>query len=294
MSMEIIAPGLLTTVQDAGRFGYAALGMGASGVMDLSAFTRANHLAGNRHGEAVLECTLLGPTIRFDEDTVCAIAGADLSATVQNVPVPRDRAFIVLRGQTLAMGAAVNGCRAYLAVRGGIDVPVVMGSRSTNMKCRIGGCEGRALKKGDILPVGNTEGCEKLCVPQIAPYYLNDITVRVIPGPQADRLTEKGLKDFLSSCFTVTGDSDRMGIRLDGHALENKGTDIISEGIVFGSVQLPSNGKPIILMADHQTTGGYARIATVCSADLPLLAQLRPGGTVRFKQISVKAAARLL
>ena len=295
MSLEIITPGLLTTVQDAGRFGYAALGMGPSGVMDREAFDRANRLAGNRGGNAaVLECTLMGPTLRVDEDTVCAITGADMGAAVRGVPVPRDRAFLLLRGQTLIMGAAANGCRAYLAVRGGIDVPAVMGSRATNMKCRVGGYEGRALKKGDVLPVGSAAGCEALCVPEQPPVYANDITVRVLPGPQADRLTAKGRSDLYGTAFTVTADSDRMGIRLDGPALQNTGTDIISEGLVFGSVQLPSNGKPIILMADHQTTGGYARVASVCTTDLPLLAQLRPGGTVRFREIGEKAAQRLL
>ena len=166
MSMEILNPGMLTTVQDAGRVGFMGMGMGTSGVMDAAAFARANRLAGNgNRNTAVLECTLLGPVIRFDTDTVVAIAGADMQATVIGVPAPRDRAFVMLKGQVLTLGAAVNGCRAYVAVRGGVDVPVVMGSRSTNLKCHIGGLQGRALKKGDKLPVGDPAGCEQLCVP---------------------------------------------------------------------------------------------------------------------------------
>lgn len=293
MSMEIVAPGMLTTVQDAGRTGYLALGMGAAGVMDRDAMDRANRMAGNQDAScAVLECTMMGPSIRFDEDTVVAIAGADMQASVKGVPVPRDRAFVVLKGQTLTLGMAVNGCRAYIAVRGGVDVPVVMGSRSTDLKCRVGGYLGRALKKGDVLPVGDDSACDKLCVPQEPVVYREQVTVGLIPGPQYDRLTENGKQALWGSSFIVTADSDRMGIRLDGAVLENKGTDIVSEGLVFGSVQLPANGRPIILMADHQTTGGYARVGTVCSADLPVLAQLRPGGRITFVKKTVEQAQR--
>ena len=295
MSLLIQSPGLLTTVQDAGCFGAQAFGMGTSGCMDQQAFRNANAMVGNPSGEdAVLECTLIGPEILFTTDTVCAIAGADMQVNVRGVPVPRERAFVVLAGQTLRFGAAVEGCRAYLAVRGGIGVPVVMGSRSTNLKCGVGGYQGRALRGGDELQPGSEAHCGP-CMPlKTVPHYENDIAVHVVCGPQAACFTSAGLETLRSAKYTVTQDSDRMGIRLEGPMLAHQGVDIVSDGIVFGSVQVPANGKPIILMADHQTTGGYAKIATVCSFDLPGLAQLVPGGTVRFLPVTVRQAQKML
>ncbi len=293
MGIKVISPGALTTVQDLGRFGYQQSGMPCSGVMDQQAYRTANELLGNENGEAVLEFTMFGGSYLFDEDAVIAVTGADMAPLLNGCPCPVYQPVKVNAGSTLFLGMAVSGCRTYLGVAGGIDVPVVLGSRSTNMKCRIGGYEGRALLAGDILAVGaGGKAFEELSGRSAAhPVYSDTITVRVIEGPQDDYFTEKGKKDFYSSAYTVSEQSDRMGCRLEGPVIESlHGTDIISDGIVFGSIQVTSAGQPIVLLADRQTTGGYAKIATVCTADLPLLAQARPGNTVRFTKISIEEA----
>ena len=292
MSITVISPGPLTTVQDAGRTGYMQYGIGTCGAMDQEAYRAGNALVGNAGGEAMLEATLMGPTLRFDDECLFALTGADMGALLDGAPAPRYRAVRAQAGQVLEVGFARAGCRGYIAVQGGIDVPKVMGSRSTDLKCRAGGVEGRALRRGDVLKAGAAvRPAEGRAMP--APDYANDITVRVVPGPQYDCFTDAGHAAFLSMPYTLTQDSDRMGMRLDGAPIESvKGVDIVSDGTMFGSIQVPRSGKPIILMADHQTTGGYAKIATVCSQDLPLLAQLRPGGTVRFIAVSVDEAQR--
>ncbi len=311
MAIRVIHPGALTTVQDLGRFGYQAFGMPCSGVMDPQAYRAANYLVGNESGEAVLECTLFGGIYQFEEDAVCALTGADMLPTLDGTAVPMYRPFPVSRGQTLMLGTAVSGCRTTLAVAGGIDVPVVMGSRSTNLKCALGGYSGRALQAGDVLPTGaskvfckNISAAPDSSVAAIAcsgsgnltdvsdrtveaPEYSEDLNIRVILGPQDDYFTEKGLDTFFSGIYTVSQESDRMGCRLSGPAIESKnGTDIISDAIVFGSIQVTPAGLPIILLADRQTTGGYAKIATVCSDDLPKLAQARPGYRIHFEDIT--------
>lgn len=299
MSIRIIHAGPLTTVQDAGRSGYLRSGIGPSGVMDRAAYTEANYLAGNVSGEAVLEFTLFGPTLCFEEPTIFALTGAEMNARLDGRAIGRGTVQEAAAGQTLVMGLSTDGCRGYLSVFGGITVPAVMGSRSTSLKCRIGGLEGRALKDGDLLPAGNTYNLTDLAKQSILqrrtePHsYGKSATVRVIPGPQADCFTQDGLRTFLSSAWLVSPQSDRMGIRFDGPVIESAGsTDIVSDGIVFGSVQVPSDGKPIILMADRQTTGGYAKIATVVTEDLPLLAQRKPGDRVSFAGTTVEAAQK--
>ena len=284
MGILVKKPGPWTTVQDEGRFGYQASGIRPAGVMDTDAFRAANRLVGNAGGEAVLEMTFMGATLLFEAAAWFALTGADMRASLDGTPLPRYRAIHAAAGQTLALGMAAAGCRGYLAVRGGIDVPLVMGSRSTDASARIGGCEGRALREGDRLPVRADDGwAPSETLPLEAPNYAGEIRTRVILGPQDDRFTAAGVAAFLTSPYEVSADSDRMGIRLEGPAIESRGgTDIVSDGIVFGSIQVASGGKPIILMADHQTTGGYAKIATVLSLDLPKLAQARPGDTVRF------------
>ena len=294
MKLHILNPGPLTTVQDRGRFGYMAYGIGPSGAMDTAAYEAANALTGNRNGEAVLEATLLGPTIHFDADCTIALTGADMGAQLDGKPLETYLPHAVQAGQTLTMGMAVTGCRGYLAVSGGIDVPLVMGSRSTNLKCQLGGVEGRALKRGDVLEAagGSTVACKGTVK---KPELSQSVTVRVIPGPQDDLFTAKGLETLWGSTYSVSTSSDRMGLRLDGPAVETiSGSDIVSDGIAFGAIQVTSAGQPIILMADRQTTGGYAKVGTVCTEDLPKLAQLKPGGTVRLKPITVQEAQRLL
>ncbi|MCC8136875.1 MAG: biotin-dependent carboxyltransferase family protein [Clostridiales bacterium] len=313
MAIRVIHPGALTTVQDLGRFGYQALGMPCSGVMDRQAYEAASYLVGNESGEAVLECTLFGGSYQFEDNAVCALTGADMLPVLDGIPVPMYRPFPVFKGQTLTLGMAVSGCRTTMAVAGGIDVPIIMGSRSTNLKCALGGYMGRALKTGDVLPVGFSSALYKdFSLPSSsgtdrepvfpasggsaqqkdvtdrrihAPEYPEEFSVRVIAGPQDDYFTASGLETFFSGTYTVSQESDRMGCRLDGPAIESKnGTDIISDAIVFGSIQVTPAGMPIILLADRQTTGGYAKIATVCSGDLPKLAQARPGYRVHFEQ----------
>ena len=294
MKLQVLSPGPLTTVQDRGRYGYIASGIGVSGVMDQDAYEAANYLVGNRHGEAVLEATLVGPSIRFEADCICAVTGADMQTKVGNKPVEPYRPFWVQAGQVLSMGAAQNGCRGYLAVQGGFDVPVVMGSRSTNLKCALGGYEGRALKAGDVLTVPDESLSTVMDRKRKAPVYLQEITVRVVPGPQAEMFTEQGVSSLWTAAFVVSPKSDRMGLRLDGAVIETKsGSDIVSDGIAPGAIQVTSGGQPIILLADRQTTGGYAKIGTVCSVDLPKLAQLKPGGVIHFEEISVEDAQKL-
>lgn len=291
MLMTILQAGPMTTVQDAGRFGYMAYGIGQSGVMDHYAYRQANRLVGNPLGEAVLEMTLLGAEILFDEDALIAYTGADMQARIDDIPIERGRAYRMKKGQLLHFGWAVSGVRGYLAVAGVIDVPVVMQSRSTNLKCALGGFQGRKLQNGDQIPVRTaqysprkTEKLLKMQLPQTG--VTGPCEVRVLLGPQEQRFDREGIHTFFHSQYTVSAESDRMGIRMAGPKIGDGNTDIISDGIVFGSIQVTSAGLPIVMMADHQTTGGYAKIATVIREDLPKLAQARPGDTVTFRCIA--------
>lgn len=295
MQVTVLSPGLFTTIQDRGRFGYIASGIGPSGAMDADALEAANWLVGNRQDEAVLEATLLGPTLLFEKDCICALTGADMGARIGSKPVPRYQPFWVQAGQTLTLGAAVTGCRGYLALQGGIQLPPELGSRSTNLKCALGGYAGRALRRGDRLPVPDETHPSCIDRRRRPVTYDQQVEVRVIPGPQADAFPQSAFDTLTSASFTLSDQSDRMGLRLAGPVIETvSGSDIISDGIALGAIQITSAGQPIILMADRQTTGGYAKIGTVCTVDLPKLAQLRPGGTVRFSLITVEQAQRLL
>lgn len=296
MAVEVIIPGLLTTVQDLGRYGYQQSGMTCSGVMDQQAYRKANYLVGNPETAAVLEFTVYGGSYRFTEDAVFALTGADMGASIGEQTVKINRAVAVKKGDILNLGVAEKGCRTYLAVSGGFLVPMVMGSYSTNIRCGIGGFHGRKLKRGDVLKTGQIRVSfseiknRKVSIPK----YSNEVEVRVIPGPQEEMFTRKGLHTFYSGCYRVQEDSDRMGYRLDGTMIESKnGTDIVSDGITFGSIQVTASGKPIILMADHQTTGGYAKIGTVCRMDLSRVAQCKPGDRIHFKKIDVEKAQKL-
>ncbi len=293
MSIKILNPGAMTTVQDEGRFGYMDSGISESGAMDKHSYRKANYLVGNKKDEAALEITLMGPELLFDKDTVFGYMGAEMEAMLDGEIVSRGKAYLARKGQSLKFGFAKNGIRAYLAFAGGIDVPIVLGSRSTNIKCGIGGYKGRKLQAGDLLDTGNAgysaHKIRRILRRKATPKeYRSEIQVRVIPGPQDDYFTENGMIDFFNTPYKVSTDIDRMGIRLDGKAIEAKTpTDIVSDGITFGSIQVTSSGMPIILMADHQTTGGYAKIATVVSDDLQFLAQARPGDVIRFKQVDI-------
>ncbi len=294
--MTVIAPGLITTVQDAGRFGHQASGFSVSGCMDAYALHDANALVNNDPGEAVLEMQYLGGSFRFEGETYFALTGAELNAQLNGAPVRRYCAVKVKRGDVLACGQAASGRFAYLAVAGGFDIEPVLGSRSTNLKCKIGGFQGRALKAGDELPLKRETGWLRngYLKDMEAPVYETSVVLRATAGPQEEMFTAKGLADFYGTEYAVSEQSDRMGFRLSGTAVESaNGVDVISDGIVEGSVQVPSNGMPMILLADRQTTGGYAKIATVIAADVPKLAQCMPGAKIRFEKVSVKEAARL-
>ena len=298
MGMKIMTGGFLTTVQDLGRIGYQETGMAVSGVMDQHSAKIANILVGNDCGEAVLEVTMMGPSIQFTEDNVIAVTGADLGFVINKQPAAMYRALSVHAGDILEFKALKTGLRAYIAFAGGLDIPVVMGSRSTNLKSKVGGFQGRKLEAGDEIgfraPVRVMDHMERrVAETEIMP--TKEIEVRVIMGPQDDCFTEKGKETFLNSEYAFTSELDRMGCRLEGEVIEHvDGGDIISDGITFGAVQVPSHGKPIIMMADHQTTGGYTKIACVITVDLPKVAQAKPGVKLRFKAVSIEEAQELL
>ena len=296
MAVKIVLPGAVMTVQDGGRYGYQEAGVQVSGAMDQMAFRNANYLVGNEETEAVLEVTLFGGTLEFTEDTITAITGADMEPVVDGDPVEMNCPLLIRKGQILTLGMTRQGCRTYLAFAGGIDVPLVMGSRSTKLKCAFGGYGGRALKAGDVLELGKP----KLSFDRVKKRRTKGIEtekiieVRAVPGPQQEYFTEAGEKAFYSGTYTITDQSDRMGYRLKGPLVESKnGTDIISDAIPLGAVQIPPSGQPIVLLADRQTTGGYAKIAVVCSFDIPKLVQGRPGDKVRFLKTDVKTAQKL-
>lgn len=287
-------PGVLTTIQDEGRYGYEQFGMSPAGPMDAAAFRTANILVGNPEGESALEATVLGPTLRFDQDNVIAVTGADMAPALNGRPCPMYQAVAVRAGDRLALGAAKTGCRAYIAFAGGLDVPQVMGSRATALQNKVGGYQGRKLAKGDA--VGFRAPTPALPLPRTAPVPApagKEVTIRVILGPQDDMFTKEGLDTFLSQPYAVSKDFDRMGCRLEGPVIQHKADgNIISDGMVTGAIQVPTSGQPIIMLAERQTVGGYTKIATVISADLPLAGQRKTGDIIRFRAVSVEEAHR--
>ena len=302
--LRVERAGLLTTVQDLGRDGYGRFGLATAGALDDYACRWANLLVGNEPGDAALELTLLGPALVYEGagPVAAALTGADCGATRNDEPLPRWRTVILTPGDRLDLGACKSGARAYLAVAGGIAVQPALGSHATDQRASLSGLAGRALRAGDRLPLAPpaTLPAESLALPAARiPRYDREVAVRVVLGPQDDRFTEDAIVTFLSSPYTVTRATDRMGLRLDGPPLTfhagPAGADILSEGLVTGAIQVPAHGQPIVLLADHQTTGGYAKIATVCSADLWRLGQARPGDAIRFRAVPVaeaQAAAR--
>ena len=297
MGIRVLKGGMLTTVQDLGRTGYQSQGFGVAGVMDVRSFKIANLLLDNPENEAVLEFTLIGPTLQFTSATIVAITGGDFQPTINGEPAPMYTALYMNKGDILKFGSARTGSRGYIAFSSYLDIPVVMGSRCTNLKSRIGGFKGRKLMADDYIGFRIKR--------RYLPFFLSrklDInefdqesaTLRVVMGPQDDMFSPQGIETFLNSEYTVTSDFDRMGCRLDGPFIAPKTTsDIISEGIALGSIQVPSHGKPIILLADRQTTGGYAKIATVATVDIPKLVQRKTDHKIRFRAISVQEAQEL-
>ena len=295
--VEVVEPGVLTTVQDRGRYGYQRYGVPSSGALDEFSLRVANVLVGNDEGAAVLEVTFAGARLRFLTPTMVSVTGADLGPELNGGPVAQWEAVPVARDDVLAFGQARAGMRGYLAVAGGIDVPPVLGSRSTYTRSRLGGFDGRPLGAGDILrcgPHGNRLRGKRL--PESAiPDRGRSHELRVVLGPQAGAFTEEGVRTFLSSTYSVTNLSDRTGYRLEGPVVQHVvGADIVSDGIPLGAVQITGDGMPIVLLADRGTTGGYTKIATVVSTDIPKLAQATPGDAVTFVSVTVDEAHRAL
>ncbi len=297
MSLKVIIPGALSTIQDAGRHGYQALGFSPSGAADQRALRQANFLVGNNSGEAVVEMTLMGMAVQFASRCLIALTGADMQPHINGKPVDTYRTLEVESGDYLCCGIAKSGCRTYLSVSGGFDLPPVMGSLSTNLKCGIGGFDGRKLKSGDVIPFrkGDGSGLLEKRFSLVKPEYPSEISLRFVWGPQDDLFDEEAKLSFISGSYRVQPASDRMGLRLEGCALKALGgVDIISDGIALGSVQIPANGQPIVLLADHQTTGGYAKIGTVISTDIPAAAQAIPGNTLKFIPVTVEQAQKIV
>ncbi|MCS7460342.1 biotin-dependent carboxyltransferase family protein [Paenibacillus doosanensis] len=305
MTIHVRKPGLLTTLQDAGRYGYQKYGVIVSGPMDSFAHQTANLLVGNDAKEAALEATLIGPTLYFAAPALIAVCGPGFTASIDGVPAPLWRPVYVNAGATLLLGSSREGCRCYIAVSGGFDVPEQLGSRSTYLRAGLGGLEGRALKEGDRLRLKDaTELGENIMRRlhadagdaafqsvkwrvsyEMMPAYNPNPEIRVMPGAQSDLFDAAGLEALFSAEFKVQPQSDRMGYRLAGQPLYlREPLDMLSEPVTFGTVQVPPDGNPIVLMADRQTTGGYPKIAQVLAADLPLLAQAQIGSSVRFRQ----------
>jgi antagonist of KipI len=294
----VTKPGMLTTIQDRGRFGYRAYGVPVSGVMDRYAAAMANILAGNGPEAAVLEMTLLGGTFRFPNEAYLAVCGGDMQGTLNGNKIRNWSAFYVPANSELAFEYAVNGCRTYLAFYGGIAVPEVLGSRSTYTRAAIGGLEGRAVQAADVIEIGKAAAMPfalRELSAQHLPGYMHEIRVRVIPGPQDDLFTAQGVRTLFSSRFPVSPRNDRMGILLEGAKIQHvSGPDIISDALCAGAIQVPGDGQPIIMMSDCQTTGGYAKIGFVISPDLSKLAQAKAGDTVTFVECSDAEAVAAL
>ena len=313
--LQINKEGLQTTVQDIGRRGFQKYGVIVSGVMDPYAHRIANVLVGNSETDSTIEITLVGPQLTFLEDCLFSLTGGDLSPLLNGNPIKMWRPIFAKKGCKLTFGKPRLGCRTYLAVAGGISVTEVMGSKSTYLRAGIGGFDGRALKKGDVVKSGEVSQYIRTFIDKLAreatdspfkqvdwtlmtqaiPIYQSEDTVRVTEGRQAKLFDEKSKDAFYNEAFQISSDSDRMGYRLKGPQLTLKEPkELVSEGVAFGSIQVPPDGQPIILMADRQTTGGYPKIGQIASVDLPKVSQSKPGESIRFEKITLEEAQQAM
>lgn len=304
--IRVIAPGPQCLVQDGGRTGFQKLGVSVSGAADIDALNVGNRLVGNHPNAAALEILLGGAEFEFDQETIFALTGAETGAALDGIPLARNVSYSAHRSARLVLGMTGpgQGLRAYLAIAGGINTPQILGSRSTHVASEIGGLDGRALTAGDLLDIGEPSEAaisgnmfnfpdSKTTAPELPePPTVN---VRVVLGPQDDDFSDEGIRTFLNSPYVVTDQSNRQGLRLDGPEIESRTGryDIVSDAVVAGSVQIPGDGRPIVLLADRQTTGGYAKIATVASVDLPKLGQAPPRTTITFSAIAVEESQEL-
>jgi antagonist of KipI len=294
--IRILDGGPQTTVQDLGRTGQMRYGIPPSGPVDRVAFVLANRLVGNPDTAAALECTLIGPRFEVTAAGAIAVTGADMPLSVNGHDAPGWATIAVKPGDTVKLGPARTGVRSYIGFSGGLDVPLVLGSRSTYLRGRVGGLQGRALKKGDELAIFPSDPVRPRRVSRRAiPDYTGEPTIRAVLGPQDDRFTAEGLRALFGGRYEVLPQSDRMGSRLRGPRIEHaRGHDIVSDGIALGSIQVPGDGQPIVLLVDRQSTGGYTKAATICSCDIWRVGQARPGQSLRFQAIGVEEAHRLL
>lgn len=299
MGIIIENPGILTTVQDEGRFGYQQFGVSPAGPMDTKAFRLANILVGNDRGEGALEMTFQGAAIRFEEENIVAVTGADMSPHIDGQAVPMYQAVKIPAGALLTFGMTNgNGCRAYIAFAGGLDIALVMGSKSTLMRNELGGIDGRKLEKGDRIGFADSKNTlPDMQLRKLKPeiFQKKELTLRVVRGPQDYEFTEEECRNFFWYGAKITNEFDRMGCRLEREEpLHHIGDgNIITDGISFGSIQVPPNGQPIIMLADRQSTGGYTKIGSVISVDLPKLVQSMAGYKVRFIEVSIELAQDL-
>jgi len=293
--LQVVSPGLLTTIQDLGRPAAIAAGVPPGGAMDRFAHRAANLLAGNSPQDATLECTMSGPHLVAEEPCLVAITGADFQPRINGAPAPTWTSLFLSRGDRLSFEGRRIGARAYIAVGGGFEADRWLGSRSTSLIAGRGGMQGRALARGDVLSVSAERSAPVVAGRQLPsglrPAYAEG-ALHAMPGPHVRRLDAESRKLLFSAEFTVTRDDDRMGYRLDGPQLSMSGDELLSFGLVAGAIQMPRSGQPILLMADHQTAGGYPVVAVVISASMPIAAQLAPGDTVRFTQTTAAEASR--
>ena len=292
-ALRVLSAGPLSTLQDGGRTGWQRFGVAVSGAMDEAALAVANTLVGNPWHTGAIEMTLAGGTFSVEGESIrVALAGADMGATLDGAPVATERSFTVAPGARLRFGSARSGARGYLAVSGGFAVRPVFGSVATHLRSGIGGFTGRALADGDLLPLAEpavTAGDRMTPANFEAPEHER---VRVVLGPQQDYFTDEAVATLLAAEYEITAQADRMGYRLAGPPLDHaKGYNLISDAVAAGTIQVPGDRQPILLLADRQTTGGYPKIATVISADLPALGQRRPGDKLRFQAVSLEEAA---
>ncbi|HEV7218743.1 MAG TPA: biotin-dependent carboxyltransferase family protein [Terriglobales bacterium] len=300
--IHVQAPGLLTTVQDLGREGFGSMGVSASGAADAISLRIGNRLVGNAESAAGLEMTLLGGSFLFPEGAVVALTGSDFGASLDGAPVEQWTSVNVRAGQALSLGPTRSGARCYLCVRGGISVKPFLGSASTHLLSGLGGFDGRALRKGDLLDVGvtnaesDTASFRKVALTAEALERLSPRKIlRVTPGPQSDWFPESSQRVFYTSAYRVTEESNRMGLRLEGERIPARsGGEMLTEGVSLGAIQVPNGGEPIVLFVEQQTTGGYPKIANVISADLSNVGQLRPRDEIRFEKVGWEVARSLL
>ncbi len=296
-TIKIINPGLYTTIQDLGRFGYQQYGMPVSGAMDTYSLRLANRLVGNDANAACLEATFLPPHFEITCDTIIAVSGGQTELTINNISKPINCNHLLKTGDVIQMGPVTKGSRVYIAFAGGIDAPIIMNSRSTYVRAQVGGLNGRKLLAGDeIFTLKKRIKYKHRSVPhELLLDYKSEQEIRVIGGSEINRFSYEGVKTFLTSSYIISNKSDRMGYRLDGpQIIHKRGADIISSGICNGAIQVPGDGHPIVMLADRQTVGGYTKIANVITADLPLFGQLKPSDKIHFAHVKLDYAHKIL